>query len=142
MAQAFPKPGLRPYLPADAAVLAQIFTASIAELTGDDYNESPQAARAATADDQAAFAAPLAGQLNLAGTAGGSRVAFASLKDGNHIDMLYVHPAVARQGFAGALIDALEKLAGARGAAKLTVDASDTAAPFFTKRGYSAERRN
>ena len=52
--------------------------------------------------------------------------------------MLYVHPAVAGQGVGAMLVDALEKLAAARGAAKLTVDASDTALAFFQKRGYVA----
>jgi len=40
------------------------------------------------------------------------------------------------------LMDALEKLAGARGAAKLMVDASDSARGFFEKRGYVAQQRN
>jgi len=40
------------------------------------------------------------------------------------------------------LVDALEKLAGARGAAKLTVDASDNARDFFAKRGYAPQQRN
>jgi putative acetyltransferase len=40
------------------------------------------------------------------------------------------------------LCDALEKLAGARGAKDITVDASDTARGFFEKRGYSAQSRN
>ena len=40
------------------------------------------------------------------------------------------------------LCDALEKLAGARGATSLTVDASDNAQPFFAKRGYEAKQRN
>ena len=40
------------------------------------------------------------------------------------------------------LFDALEKLAGARGAEKLIVDASDTARGFFEKRGYVAQQRN
>ena len=56
--------------------------------------------------------------------------------------MLYVHPAVSRQGIATMLVDALEKLAGGRGAAALTVDASDTAQNFFAKRGYEARQRN
>ena len=43
---------------------------------------------------------------------------------------------------AAMLIDALEKLAGGRGATKLTVDASDTASDFFRKRGYVAQQRN
>jgi len=37
---------------------------------------------------------------------------------------------------------ALEKLAGARGAKEITVDASDAARGFFEKRGYSAQSRN
>jgi putative acetyltransferase len=56
--------------------------------------------------------------------------------------MLYVHPNAAGQGVASALLDALEKLAGARGAEKLTVDASDNAQEFFRKRGYVAQQRN
>ena len=40
------------------------------------------------------------------------------------------------------LCDALEKLAGGRGAKALTVDASDNAAEFFAKRGYVAKQRN
>ena len=69
-------------------------------------------------------------------------VGFASLAGGSKIDMLYVHPAAAGQGVAAMLIDALEKLAGSRGAAQLTVDASDTARGFFEKRGYVAQQRN
>ena len=67
---------------------------------------------------------------------------FASLASGDKIDMLYVHPAAVGQGVGAMLIDALEKLAGGRGTAKLVVDASDTARGFFEKRGYVAQQRN
>ena len=40
------------------------------------------------------------------------------------------------------LCDALEKLAGGRGAKSLTVEASDNAAELFAKRGYAAKQRN
>ena len=56
--------------------------------------------------------------------------------------MLYVHPGAAGQGVASMLCDALEKLAGGRGAKSLTVDASDNAQDFFAKRGYVAKQRN
>ena len=71
-----------------------------------------------------------------------ARRGFASLKGKDHVDLLYVHPGAAGQGVAAALCDALEKLAGARGAKSLTVDASDNAAEFFAKRGYEAQQRN
>ena len=52
-----------------------------------------------------------------------------------------MHPAAARQSVGGTLCDALEKLGAARGIATLTVEASDTAQPFFAGRGYIAQRR-
>jgi putative acetyltransferase len=36
----------------------------------------------------------------------------------------------------------LEKLAAARGTTALTVEASDTAEPFFAQRGYTGEQRS
>jgi putative acetyltransferase len=142
MGQALPKPALRPMLPADVAVLAAIFVASIEELTGDDYSEAQQIAWAGAADDEETFGARLAGELTLVATLQGSPVGFASLKGADHVDMLYVHPGAVKQGVATTLCDALEKLAGARGAKALTVEASDTAERFFAKRGYVATRRN
>ena len=117
-------------------------SASIEELTGDDYNEAQQEAWAAAADDEAAFGRSSAGELTLVATLEGSPVGFASLEGKDKIDMLYVHPAVAGQGVGAMLVDALEKLAGSRGTQQLTVDASDTAQGFFQKRGYVAQQRN
>ena len=53
MAQANPEFALRPFLPADAPVLADIFRASIEELTGEDYSEAQRQAWASAADDEA-----------------------------------------------------------------------------------------
>jgi len=142
MACANPKLALRPFLAEDTALLADIFRASIEELTADDYSEVQQKAWASAADEGAAFGNKLGSQLTLVGTLEGSPVGFASLASGNKIDMLYVHPAAVGQGVGTMLVDALEKLAGARGAAKLIVDASDTARGFFEKRGYIAQQRN
>ncbi len=140
-AQASPNPALRPMLAQDAPLLAEIFRDSIAELTGDDYDEAQQEAWIATADDKEAFAQKLASELTLIAMISGSPVAFISLKGQSEIDMLYVHPGVARTGVATALLDAIEKLARSRGATHLTVDASDTARPFFEKHGFFALHR-
>ena len=142
MAQSMPKPALRPFLPSDVPMLAAIFVAAIQESTGDDYSEAQQEAWAAVAEDEAAFGKNLAGELTLIATIQNAPVGFASLKGNDHIDMLYVHPGAAGQGVASALCDALEKLAGGRGAKSLTVDASDNAQEFFKKRGYVAKQRN
>jgi putative acetyltransferase len=142
MGQALPKPALRPFLAEDTPVLAAIFTASIEELTGDDYNEAQQEAWASVAEDEEEFGKRLASELTLIATLKNSPVGFASLKGKDHIDMLYVHPGAAGQGVASVLCDALEKLAGARGVEALTVDASDNAEGFFAKRGYVGKQRN
>jgi putative acetyltransferase len=135
------QPALRPYLPADAPLLAEIFRASVGELAAEDYNEAQQAAWISAADDQG-FAKRLANELTIVATIEGGPVGFASVKSDGVIDMLYVHPSVARRGVASLLCEALEKLAAGRGAKKLSADASDNALGFFTNRGYVAERRN
>lgn len=141
MAQAHPKPGLRPFLPDDVPMLAAIFAASVQELTGDDYSEAQQQAWMEVAESEE-FGKHLAADLTLIATLDGSPVGFASLRGADHIRMLYVHPAVSRRGIATMLVDALEKLAAGRGATALTVDASDNAQSFFAKRGYTAQQRN
>ena len=142
MGQALPKPALRPFLATDTPVLAAIFAASIEQLTGDDYSEAQQEAWASAVDDEEQFGKRLASELTLVATLQNSPVGFAALKGPDHVDMLYVHPSAVGQGVAAMLCDALEKLAGARGAKNLTVDASDNAMEFFLKRGYVAMQRN
>ena len=133
---------MRPMLPSDAPLLAAIFRASVEELGVEDYSDAQVEAWAAAADDEAAFAKSLGGQLTLIALLDGEPIGFASLKDNNKIEMLYVHPAATKQGAASMLIDALEKLAQGRGTIRITVDASDTAESFFQSRGYAAQSRN
>ena len=135
-------PALRPMLPDDVPVLAAIFVAAIEQLTGDDYSEEQQQAWASAADDEPTFGTRLAGQLTLVATLQNAPVGFASLKGADHIDLLYVHPDAVGQGVAAMLCEALEKLAGGRGARTLAVDASDNAHEFFVKRGYVGKQRN
>ncbi len=142
MARAEPKLALRPMLPADVPLIAEIFRASIAELTGDDYGAAQQEAWAAAAGDEAAFGARLANAVTLLGTIDGSPVGFASLAGGERLDMLYVHPAAAGHGVGSMLLDALERLARSRGAPRLTAEVSDSALDFFRRRGFSPRQRN
>ena len=141
-ARALPQLAMRPMLPTDVPLLAEIFRAAIEELTADDYSAAQQEAWASAADDEEEFGRRLAGELTLVATYGGSAVGFASLAGNAKIDLLYVHPAAAGQGAGAMLADALEKLAAARGTKELTVDASDTARGFFEKRGFTAKTRN
>jgi len=133
---------LRPYLPADAERCAEIFRASVEDLASEDYSAEQRAAWAALADDSAAFAKRLAGALTLMALVDGEPAGFASLKGAETIDMLYVDPAFARRGVATGLLDALVRLAAARGAKTLAGEVSDTARPLFERQGFQAQRRN
>jgi putative acetyltransferase len=133
---------LRPYVPADARRCAEIFRASIEELTADDYDSNQREAWASRADDEAAFAQGLAGMLTLVAIVNGETAGFASLKGADVIHMLFVGPEFARQGVGATLVDALTKLAQARGAKQVTAEASETAKPLFEKQGFVGEKRN
>lgn len=133
---------LRPALPADAPALAALFRASVEVLGAEDYSEAQVEAWSALADDEAEFAKKLATKLTIVALVNGALAGFGALKGTDFLDMLYVHPNFARRGVGSALCDALEKLSLARHAKKLTVDASDSAEKFFSRRGYVAQRRN
>jgi len=141
-ASAFPQPTLRPYLASDLPLLHEIRLAAIDELTVEDYDETQREAWLSRCADEEALRQTLEGGLTLIALLESSPVGFISLKNGQWIDQLYVHPAIARRGVASALLDAIEKLSAARKTAGLLVDASDTAKPFFDARGFSALHRN
>jgi len=139
--RALPKLAMRPLLPTDVPLLAEIFRASIKELTIDDYNAAQQEAWASAADNVEAFGAKLAGELTLVATFSGAR--WALLRSPTmpaSTCSTCIRPRQA--GRRRMLCDALEKLAAARGTKDLTVEASDTATGFFEKRGFTARTRN
>jgi putative acetyltransferase len=133
---------LRPFVLADTMPLREVFAQSIEELTQDDYDEQQRIAWVSAAEDAQAFGQRLAAMVTLVVQIDGEYAGFASLKDNIHIDMLFVHPYFVGQGVGTTLADALERIAAARGSEAITVDASETAAPFFEERGYAALRRN
>jgi putative acetyltransferase len=133
---------LRPYLAADVKRCAEIFRLSIEELAAEDYDNEQREAWTSRADDEAAFGARLEAALTLLAVIDGAIAGFASLKGAEEIDMLFVDPEFARQGVGRALVEALTKLAQARGAKRLTTEASDVAKPLFERQGFIAQKRN
>jgi putative acetyltransferase len=133
---------LRPYRLADAKRCAEIFRLSIEELAAEDYDADQRDAWAARADDEGGFGARLAEALTLLAVVDGTIAGFASLKGGEEIDMLFVDPEFARRGVGRALVEALTKLAEARGAKRLTAEASEVAKPLFERQGFTAQKRN
>ncbi|MFA5900013.1 MAG: GNAT family N-acetyltransferase [Hyphomicrobium sp.] len=133
---------IRPFMLADTMALRDLFAQSIEELTGEDYTEDQRLAWIATAEDAEEFADRLEAMVTLVVNVDGEYLGFAALKDNLVLDMLYVHPYATRRGVGTTLADALERLATARGAKSISVEASDSAQPFFAKRGYVPGQRN
>lgn len=133
---------MRPFLIADTSRLQDLFAQSIEELTQDEYDEDQRLAWITRAADAEAFAKRLGANVTILVEQDGEILGFASLKGNKEIDMLYVHPYAVGQGVGSALVEAMERLAKARGAESLSVDASDTAHEFFSRRGYADVRRN
>ena len=141
-ARAKPQFALRPFLPQDTPLLAEIVRASVEQLTEDDYTPAQQDAWASEADDLESFAERLGKHLALIATMDGSPVGFITLDAPTNIGLFYVHPAVAGHGAGRMLYDAVEKSSASRGTPHLMVDASDTARDFFAHRGFTPEQRN
>ncbi len=133
---------LRPALPADFVDLGILFQASIEELASDAYSDEQRALWGAKADDEKAWAKHLSGCLVLIAEEDGEPVGFAAMRDNAIIENVHVHPDMAFMGVGRQLLDALERLAMARGAKKLSVAATDNALPFFERLGFVAMRRS
>jgi putative acetyltransferase len=132
---------LRPYLPADRDTLAILMQASIEELAIDDYTADQRDAWAAAAESDA-FAQTLAKGLTLVALDEALEVVgFASLVENCAVAHVHVHPDLISTGIGRTLMEALAKLAAARGAEALVADATDNAKGFFAKLGYEARAR-
>jgi putative acetyltransferase len=133
---------LRPFLPADREALAILMQASIEELAVDDYTADQRDAWAAAAEDET-FAQTLARNLTLVALDEALEiVGFAVLVENRAIAHVHVHPDLIGMGIGRTLLDALAKLAAARGAEALTADATDNARGFFAKLGFTEKARN
>lgn len=65
-----------------------------------------------------------------------------SLKNGNYLDLMYVHKEFLRQGIANMIFEKLKKKSLTLGFDKLTSDVSKTAVPFFETKGFKIIKEN
>ncbi len=133
---------LRPYLPDDADLLAILMQASIEELASDEYTSDQRDAWAAAAEAPD-FARKLGSSLTLVALdEDGEPVGFAVLAQNRAVTHVHVHPDLIGNGIGRMLLEALAKLAAARGAEGLVADATDNSKGFFAALGYQEKARN
>lgn len=132
---------VRRYVPADAAGIAQVFHASVHGLACANYAPEQLDAWSPAPRDAAWYQARAGTRAAWVAERGGEIVGFAELEPDGHVDMVYVAPAAARQGVATALYEALEAQARESGFARLFVEASETALPFFIRMGFGSPQR-
>ena len=135
---------VRRYIASDAAAVASIFNRAIADIASAAYTPEQIAAwlgggmeagetHVRCSDGRSVWVA-----VNDTDTA----IAFIDLEDDGHIDMLFSQPEWAGRGIASALYEHLEASARQRGMARLYVEASEIAKPFFARKGFALLHRN
>ncbi len=122
-----------------SAILA-LFTLSVNELTKQDYTSEQRKAWTSSAKNQERWLQKIKDSHFLMACDNKELVGFASLENDQHFDFLYRHPNHPNKGIATLLANAIEKCAVQKRMRQISVDSSETALPFFTKRGYQMIR--
>ncbi|WGF87748.1 GNAT family N-acetyltransferase [Marinivivus vitaminiproducens] len=128
---------IRRYRLEDAAATLAVFRSAVHEGAARDYTQAQRAAWAPAIMDETAWASRRAAKPGWVAEIDGAVVGFTDLEPDGHIDMLFVAARFHRRGVAAALYRAVEHAARDAGLARLTVEASLTARPFFERQGFS-----
>lgn len=130
---------LRPYQPADAEAIAQLYRDAVLVTGAEAYSAEQVAAWAAFPEDLADFRVSLQQGLTLVGWDDATLTAFGQLHPADHIAFLYTAPAYARCGYATAIYQQLEEEAQRQGVAVLRTEASRISKFFFLKQGFEVK---
>ena len=136
-------PALRPYHPADAIALTDLYARSVRHYGPRAYTPAQVAAWAATADVARTAARCSDGrQVWVAQDDAGVVMGFGDLEADGHLDMLYAAPEAEGLHVGSLLYAAIETHAREQGMEWLIVEASELARPLFERRGFTLLRRN
>lgn len=128
---------LRAYRPDDAHTLLALFRDTIRRVNDRDYTPDQIRAWASDDIDPTAWASRFAGRFVVVAEESVRPVGFAELETGGHIDRVYVSADHQRRGVGRALLEGVVAEARRRGIARLFVESSITARPFFEAQGFT-----
>lgn len=120
----------------DLAELQKLFVDTITAICSADYDKQQIEAWASGIDNKQRWDEIMTKQFILVAQSANKIVGFATLDNGNYIDLLYVHKDHQRQGIAQQLLDNIETEARRLKQIFLTSDVSKTAKPFFENKGF------
>lgn len=127
---------LRPYRPEDAPALLRLFKDTIRRVNSRDYAPGQVAAWASDEIDAEAWASRFEGRFAVVAEVDGTIAGFVDLSPEGYLDRLFVSADHQGQGIATVLMDAVVAEAHRLGVAKIEVQVSLTARPFFERRGF------
>lgn len=116
--------------------ISVLFSETIDTICSYDYNSEQIAAWKSSSGDQQRWHRLIENQYFIIAILNGKIVGFASLDQGNYVDVMYVHRDFQRQGIAQKLYNTLENEAKRQKSTFITADVSKTAKPFFETNGF------
>lgn len=128
---------IRPFRDDDLDSVAAVFTAAVHGLAAEYYSAAQISAWAPVPPDISQWRMRLVGLTTLLVVRDEQVAGFISYADDGHIDLLFTHPAHARQGVASALCIAAESALRAHGCGRMFTEASLAARPGFEQWGFS-----
>ncbi|MCX2679070.1 GNAT family N-acetyltransferase [Galbibacter sp. EGI 63066] len=120
----------------DLTALQELFVDAITSVCKEDYNDDQIRVWASGIENIDRWRDMLTNQFVIVAQLKNKIVGYASLDNGNYLDMFYVHKDYQRQGIVHKLYTGIEKEAVRNGEVTLTSDVSITAKPFFESLGF------
>jgi len=127
---------IRAYRESDTRQIMTLFYETIHAINRRDYNPEQIDTWAPAEMDDARWAETLRQRTTFVAENDGLIVGFAELEEDGHINRFYCHKDYQGCGIGTRLLAAIEAEAQQRGITRLFTEASITAHPFFTKRGF------
>lgn len=124
----------------DLTELQKLFVDTITTICTADYDEQQIKVWTSGVDNKQRWDEIMTKQFVLVAQHADKIIGFATLDNGNYIDLLYVHKDYQRQGVANRLYADIEAKARRLNQIVLTSDVSKTARPFFENNGFNVSK--
>lgn len=124
----------------DLKALQNLFVDTVSAVCSADYDAEQIAVWTSSVEDSERWLDIMTKQVVVVAKISDLIVGFATLANGNYIDLMYVHKDHQGKGIAGTLYQYLEHVALQNDQSDLYADVSKTALPFFQHMGFSIER--